>query len=215
MYNILFYYFVYFLFHGVLWQRSSLFYDAPVRLSRVAAIAVVCSALLTGCGRKDTAVVCRTSYWDGVVGTCLPAGWKPLEPTVLQGGDVPGEVIAAFQADQFVSGQIPTVVVTREALLRDWDSAAYSDANVQSVKTLPAFSSLDEREVTIDDAKVTLHTFTAQPLAEEPAKRFYQLSAVARKVGYTFTAALPVSVEKTVEQQVLAILRGATFRVEE
>ncbi|OGJ57043.1 hypothetical protein A3H22_01700 [Candidatus Peribacteria bacterium RIFCSPLOWO2_12_FULL_55_15] len=173
------------------------------------------SLLLAGCAGGKEELSCREQYWDGVFGTCLPSGWKSVEPVGLRARGVPEEVIAVFQADQFASNQIPTVMVTKEPLVRDWDAASYSDASIKSVQTLSEFSVLDERDVTVDGAKIRLHTFSAQPIPEEPAKRFYQLSTVVRKVGYTVTATLPLSPERDLEKQVLFILNGVTFRSEE
>lgn len=180
---------------------------------RSVGVLVLLSLLLSGCAKGGPA--CREQYWDGIVGTCLPAGWKATDPVLLRGRGVPEEVTAVFQADQMAAGQIPTVIVTKELLLRDFDARSYGDASVQSVKTLPGYTLLDERVVKVDGEKVPLHIFTAQPIAEEPAKRFYQVSTVFRKVGYTFTGTLPVTVEEDLEEQVLLVLKGARFRAEE
>ncbi|MBI1934231.1 hypothetical protein HYS30_01055, partial [Candidatus Peregrinibacteria bacterium] len=69
--------------------------------------------------------------------------------------------------------------------------------------------------VKVDGENVRLHTFSAQPIPEEPAKRFYQLSTVMRKVGYTVTATLPLAPERDLEKQVQLMLGEVTFRSEE
>lgn len=171
--------------------------------------------LLSACSGGKEEVSCRERYWDGVFGTCLPAGWKSVEPAGLRARGVPEEVVAVFQADQYTSQQIPTVIVTKEPLVRDWDTAAYSDASIKAVQTLAGYALLDDRDVTVDGVGVRLHTFSAQPIPEEPAKRFYQLSIVARKVGYTVTATLPLSPERDLEKQVRLMLDAVTFRSEE
>lgn len=158
---------------------------------------------------------CHARYWDSVFGTCLPSGWKAVDMMSLRERSVPEDVIAVFQAEQFASGQMPTVMVTKEALAQKWDAASYSEASVKSVRALPAYAALDERSVTVDGEKVRLHTFTAQPLPEEPAQRFYQVSTVVRNVGYTVTAALPFAPESNLEKQALFIVQGATFRAKE
>lgn len=173
------------------------------------------SLLLAACAGGKEEVACREQYWDGVFGTCVPSGWKSVEPAGLRTRGVPEEVVAVFQADQYVSNQIPTVIVTKEPLVRDWDAAAYSDASVKTVQTLAGYALLDDRDVTVDGERVRLHTFSAQPIPEEPAKRFYQLSTVVRKVGYTVTATLPLSPERDLEKQVRLILDAVTFRSEE
>lgn len=171
--------------------------------------------LLVACGKGGRDVACHEQYWDSVFGTCLPSGWKSVDPVSLRGRSVPDDVVVVFQADQFASNQIPTVIVTKESLVRDWDAASYSDASIKSVQALAGYVLLDERAVTVDGAKIRLHTFSAQPIPDEPAKRFYQLSTVVRKVGYTVTATLPLSPERDLEKQVQLILDGVTFRSEE
>ena len=173
------------------------------------------SFLLSACTGGREEIACRERYWDGVFGTCLPSGWKSVDPVSLRSRGVSEEVIAVFQADQFASNQIPTVITTKEPLVRDWDPASYSDASIKSVQTLAGYALLDERNVTVDGAKIRLHTFSAQPIPEEPAKRFYQLSTVVRKVGYTVTATLPLLPERDLEKQVQLILDEVTFRSEE
>lgn len=187
-----------------------------MRLPRFFNVVLLSGALLlVACGKGGGDIACHERYWDGVFGTCLPSGWKSVDPVSLRSRSVPEEVIAVFQADQFASNQIPTVIVTKEPLVRDWDAASYSDASIKSVQTLSGFSVLDERDVTVDGAKIRLHTFSAQPIPEEPVKRFYQLSTVVRKVGYTVTATLPLLPERDLEKQVFFILDGVTFRSEE
>lgn len=171
--------------------------------------------LLVACTSSKGEITCRERYWDSVFGTCLPSGWKAVDMASLHERSVPQDVIAVFQAEQFASGQIPTVMVTKEVLVGDWDAASYSDASMKSVRTLAGYATLDERNVTVDGEKVRLHTFSAQPLPEEPAKRFSQLSTVVRNIGYTVTAALPLSPESNLEKQALFIVQGATFRAKE
>ncbi len=173
------------------------------------------SLFLVACTGGGEKIACRERYWDGVVGTCLPSGWQAKDAGNLRERGVPEEVIAVFQADQFASNLIPTVIVTKELLVRDWDAASYSDASIKSVQALAGYALLDERNVKVDGENVRLHTFSAQPIPEEPAKRFYQLSTVMRKVGYTVTATLPLAPERDLEKQVQLMLGEVTFRSEE
>jgi hypothetical protein len=168
-------------------------------------------SLLTACGGSSTEVTCANTYWDGTVGTCLPADWKVLDRTLLDQRGAPPEVIVAFQADQPVSGQFPTVTVTREALKDDMASKDYSEASLQSVTTLPGYEEGDQTTVTIDGSDVTLHVFTAQPRPEEPRVRFFQVSVAAQSAGYTYTGAIPLTVPAAVEGQIKLILQNATL----
>lgn len=168
--------------------------------------------LLSACSGTETAASCAFAYWDGTVGTCLPTGWHVVDRSGLDQKGVPRDVLVAFQADVPSSGQFPTVTVTREALDKPVDSAAYSIASVQSVKGLPGFSELDLRSLTIDDADVAIHIFSAQPRSDEPKSRFYQLSIASGTNGYTYTAATPLSVDSTAENQILLILQNASLK---
>ena len=173
--------------------------------------------VLSACGgggdnENTSTPPCSSPYWDGTVGTCLPQGWHVVDRDILRERGLPAEVIAAFQADQAVSGQFPTITVTRELLSKDMTAAEYSEASIQSVGTLPGYSSIDTRSLTVDGQQVALHIFSAQLQESQPKQWFYQVSAVSGKNGYTYTAALPLSVEDSLEQRVLLILQNVTFR---
>lgn len=188
---------------------SSLCYHS--RMKKITA-ALALTFLLAACGGGDATIACEETYWDGTVGTCLPAGWHALDRAELDDRGVPTEVVAAFQANTPTSGQFATVTVTREALSQPLTSSDYSEASVQSVIGLPNYDEVDKQDITIDDTDVTLHIFTAQPDPEEPEARFYQVSAALGNTGYTYTAATPVTVSNELEEEVLVIVRSATLR---
>lgn len=166
--------------------------------------------VLSACG-SSTVVECAQSYWDGEVGTCLPSGWQVLDRANLNDRGVPEEAVVAFQTEQSIGGQYLTIVVTREVLAQDVTASEYSVAGAASVTTLPGYTRIDERSVTIDGAKHVLHVFTAQPSAEQPTARFYQLSTAKGRNGYTFTAATPASIDASAEERIVAILENATL----
>ena len=170
--------------------------------------------LLASCGGGGgTAAECQDQYWDGETGVCLPDGWAVVDRETLAQRGVPEEVIAAFQAEESVSGQFPTVTVTREQLSSDdIDAPAYSEASIRSVSTLPGYKLIDTRKVVIDGQNIEMHVFSAQPLNEEPERKFYQISSVRDGNGYTFTALTPLSISSTLEKQVIAIMQSATLR---
>lgn len=168
--------------------------------------------LLASCGGGSSASACTQQYWDGTVGLCLPEGWNVVAREMLDERGLPEEVIAAFQAEKAVSGQFPTVTVLQETLSQDADSTAYSEASIRAVSTLPGYKLIDSKSVTIDGAAVTMHVFSAQPLPEEPERRFYQVSAVANKTGYTFTALTPMSISSGLETDVTTIIKSATLK---
>lgn len=167
--------------------------------------------LLPACGGEDTTTACAYSYWDGTVGTCLPDGWHVLDREMLDEFGVSEEVIIAFQSDVAYAGQYVTVTVLEEPLTSEMTSEEYSDASTLIVQTLPGYEEVDQSSVDVDGAEVTLHVYTAQPQEDKPAARFYQVSAVHDGIGYSFTAATPVSAENALDEQVRAILENATF----
>ena len=176
----------------------------------------ILALLLTACGSSGEAeVACSLEYWDGTIGTCLPDEWGVLDSETLRRRGVPEETIAAFQADQAVSGQFPTVTVTQESLSRPTTPEAYSQASIRSVSVLPGYSELETTSMEIDGNTVQLHVFSAQPVESDPARRFYQVSTVADEKGYSFTAATPISISDILEQQVLLILGNVTLEAPE
>lgn len=168
--------------------------------------------LLTSCGGNGSKEVgCTQQYWDGTVGLCLPDSWSVIERDQLSERGIADNVIAAFKRDLAIAGQFPAVIVTQEALKSAIDSATYSSASVRAVTVLPAYKLIDSRSVTIDGADVDLHIYSAQPAPEEPAKRFYQVSAVAGDKGYSATGLTPLSPPKNVESEISAIMNSITF----
>ena len=176
---------------------------------------LACTLLLSACGSSSgnsSTSSCKQQYWDGTLGVCLPATWKVLDRETLQSRGVPDEVTTAFQSSVVVSGQNPTVTVTKETLQGTIDSVSYSQASIRSVASLPGYKLIDTRAVKIDGNDLELHVFSALPLPEEPEKRFYQLSSVSNGFGYTLTALTPLSVSSSLESEVLTIMRSLTFK---
>lgn len=141
----------------------------------------------------------------------MPAGWHVLDRANLDDRGVPEEAVVAFQTDESIAGQYLTIVVTREHLAQDVTSSDYSEAGAASVTSLSGYGRINERTVKIDGANHVLHVFTAQPSAEQPMARFYQLSMAKGREGYTFTAATPVSIDDSAEERIVAILENATL----
>lgn len=172
------------------------------------------SVLLSACGGGSADVACQNDYWDGTYGTCLPENWVVVNTETLRQRGVPQGTIVAFQSELAVSGQFPTVTVTKEALADPVTPEVYSQASIRSVASLPNYTQIDANSVRIDGESLSMHVFTAQPIEDEPPRRFYQLSTVANGVGYTITATTPVSPGDTVESEVQLILRESTFEEE-
>jgi len=180
-------------------------------MKRWFSIGLLC-LFVAACGGSESASVnCHKQYWDGTVGVCLPQGWGVVDSETLRQRGVPNDTIVAFQAEQAVSGQFPTVTVTQEVLAQPTMPDAYSKASVRSVGILPGYTLIDSIQTNVDGESVTLHIFSAQPVADEPARRFYQISTVVDSEGYTITASTPVAIEDAIENQALLILQSMTF----
>lgn len=176
---------------------------------------VLClSLLLASCGSSEKAPQCQI-YWFDQVGACLPASWQLLDRTELAERQVPEDVIIAFQSETSVSGQFPTVSVTREPLATVAEPTAYSEATIRSVAVLPGYKLIDQKKVTIDGVSLPVHVFFAQPVSGEPQRRFLQVSTVVGQNGYTVTALTPLTVSATLEGEILTILGSITFKAPE
>ncbi len=184
-----------------------------MRALPVCSVLLLLSLSLTACGGTDDdpAAACVDRYWDGQVGTCLPDGWGVVSRERIAERGLPPEVVAGFERTEEASGQAPVVIVTREMLPSGVETEAYSDASIRSVTTLPGYAAVDTLSQTIDEADVQIHVYTAQPQPEEPARRFYQLSTIAGGIGYTFTGLTPFAPDRALEEEILVILRNATF----
>lgn len=181
-------------------------------MKRLSIAILSASLLLSACGGSSkTTAGCVQQYWDGTVGLCLTSGWRVVDDETLSERGVPQEVLVAFQSTKAYSGQTPTITVTKETLGRDMSPEDYSSASVRSVTQLPNYKLLDTRSVTIDEHKLDIHVFSAQPLQDEPARRFYQLSSTNKGMGYTVTALTPLSVASSLENEVLTMLKSFSF----
>src|SRR3989344_142824 len=183
---------------------------AMIWFMRRLALPLGISLLLVSCG-GGSAVCCDKNYVDEQVTICLPDGWIVLDRTTLEERGAPDDTIIAFQTEEPVSGQLPTVTVTFEPLADPIEPAEYSQASIRAVAALPGYELVDTSTVTIDDHDVDYHTFNAQPIADEPKRRFYQVATTSDDGGYAVTASTPIAVTDDLEEQVKAMLTGVTF----
>jgi hypothetical protein len=168
--------------------------------------------LLSACGGSDTQVVsCENAYWDGEMGLCIALQWRIVDRSELDERGVSEEAIIAFQSERPYAGQFATVVVTREVLAQPLTTTEYSAASILSVSGLPEYEELDRRKAAVDGVEVMVHVFSAKPRPDALSERFYQISAVSQNTGYTVTAATPVSVQPTLDQQIMGMLSSLTF----
>ena len=177
------------------------------------ALLIVSFLLLSACGGSSSTakVVCDQQYWNGTVAACLPKGWNVMSSAAMQQLGVPEETVAAFQFETPHAGQLDTVTVTKEPLNQDLTTTEYSNSNILAVSALPDYKLIDKKVVTIDGKESAIHVFSARPAPEQPVRRYYQLSAVSEKVGYTFTGSFPLSIQDSEATQVVFILQNASF----
>ncbi len=177
-----------------------------VLIASIALVFVSCSST-----SKTTGVVCDVQFWNGVFGTCLPAGWKVLSQDNLKLLGVPEETIAAFQVQDPKGGQFDTVTVTKEPLAQDMDTTEYSKANIVAVSTLPDYKLIDKKTMFIDAKETAIHIFSARPATDAPIRRYYQVGATTGKTGYIFTGSFPLSVDDQQASEVEFIVQNVTF----
>lgn len=189
-------------------------YHRRMRFARFSPAAVLLTFALAACGSSSATpeAKCVSTYWDGTIGTCLPAGWSALSREEVQARGMPPEVQFAFQAVQAVAGQYPTVTVTTETLREPLTSEDYSKASVDVVSRRKDYSQIDLQDITIDGTALQLHVFSAQPLTDEPKQRFYQIALTKGSVGYVFTAALPLSAPDALAEEVQLLLKSVSMR---
>lgn len=186
-------------------------------MRRTAPLLLLVSLLLVSCGgsKKNGDTVQCQSYWFNEVGACLPATWKLLDRTELTQRGVPEDVLIAYQSETAVSGQFPTISVTKEPLASVVTPQAYSDATIRSVSVLPGYKLVDQKPTTIDGVALPIHVFFAQPVNGEPQRRFMQVSTVVGQSGYTITALTPLTVSAALENEILTIIGSTTFKAPE
>jgi hypothetical protein len=167
--------------------------------------------LLVSCGGGSGKSGCVQDFWNGTVGTCLPEDWDVIDTETLRQRGVPEETIVAFQSTESVSGQFPTVAVTRERLANVTKPHEYSQASMRSVEIMEQYDHLDTKDFKIDGQKIQLHIFTAQPIDGEPKRRFFQVSTTVGDTGFTVTAVTPVSINSALGKDIQLILENVTF----
>lgn len=173
---------------------------------------VACSGSEGDGARGDASAACEQRYWDGTVGTCLPANWVVVSQESMDERGLPAEVITAFQSKTAISGQYPTVTVTTENVGQNMTPQAYSFDSIRAVTALPEYAEVSKEDWTIDGEQVELHIFTARPIEREPVGRFYQVSTVSDGVGYTFTGFTRVAAGNG-DSQIRVILGNISFTV--
>lgn len=179
---------------------------------RSAALTLLFPLVLAGCGKATQQVTCTQQYWNGTIGMCLPQGWELMAKERLDQLGVPGDVIAAFQLTTPVSGIYPNVTVTSEQLPQAMPSETYSKNSIRAVTSLPQYQLIDTRPISVDGDNVDIHIYSAQPSADQPQARFYQVSAVSAGNGYTVTAYTPLTLSTNLESQILLMLQSLTFK---
>ncbi len=171
--------------------------------------------LLAGCGSggssKNT-VVCEQQFWNTMFAACLPKGWRVLSSDTLRQLGVPEETVTAFQFETPHAGQLDTVTVTREPLSSEIKTPEYSQSNLLAVSSLPDYRLIDKETVYVDGEESALHVFSARPSADQPIRRYYQISMSQEKTGFTFTGSFPLSIQDNEAEQVKFILKNVSFK---
>jgi hypothetical protein len=164
------------------------------------------SLLLSACGGVGSN--CAEEVWTGKFGICIGEGWEQVSEEELRAEGVPEETIAAFQLSETREGQRDNIVVSRERVQAD-DAVEYSQANIRIIEKTPEYALIEKREVKVGGQKTILHIFTARPVPDLPARRFYQVSLVDGNRGYVFTGTLPFTVDEEIEEGIIEMMLSA------
>ena len=173
------------------------------------ALGIILSILLAGCGGSGT--TCDEIVQVNEFSMCLLSDWAQVPEESLRLEGVPEETMAAFQMKVERGGQRDNIVITRERVKSGVAPLQYAETNMKIVEKTPEYMLTEKRELTVDGKDTILHIFSARPVPDLPARRFYQVSFVSGTTGYVVTGTLPYSVEETIEQGLLTMLSSVSF----
>ena len=166
--------------------------------------------LLSACFGSDTA--CKDEIQTDNFDICLGDGWEQVPDAKLRAEGVPEETVAAFQMTEKRAGQRDNIIVSSESLPTNATALSYAQANIKTIEATPQYTVIEKREVEIDGNETILHIFTARPVADLPARRFYQLHLTKGTSGYVFTGTLPFSTEDVIEDGIIEMILSATLK---
>jgi hypothetical protein len=163
---------------------------------------ILLTFLLTSCFGGS----CSDSVSAGPISMCISNLWEQVPEETLREEGVPEETLAAFQLKEQRAGQRDNIVVTEEHLPSPVSSKVYADINVQAVAATDEYLLIENRDVEIGGTETILHIFTAKPVPDLPARRFYQVSISKGMKGYVITGTLPFTVDSTVEDGLIEMI---------
>ena len=164
---------------------------------------------LPACGGRSAS--CDDHVQIGIFGICLQNEWEQVSEEKLREEGVPAETVAAFQLTSPRAGQRDNIVISRERLPGVITAEKYAQTNVRTIEVMPEYSLIEKREVNIDGEDTLLHIFTARPVPDLPARRFYQVSLVEGTTGYVVTGTLPFAVDSDIEEGLVTMVLSATL----
>ncbi|HLD07916.1 MAG TPA: hypothetical protein VJB60_02530 [Candidatus Peribacterales bacterium] len=168
--------------------------------------------LITGCSSAPTCTdIVKTEEYS----LCLIEDFEQVPDEELRAEGVPEETVAAFELKEERGGQRDNVVITRERVKSGVAPLTYAEANMKIVEKSPEYNLVEKREITVDSKETILHIFTARPVSDLPARRFYQVSFVKGTTGYVVTGTLPYSVDETIEEGLITMLMSVSFTPQE
>lgn len=176
---------------------------------RASAVITLGLLLLSACGGSSGK--CDERVQAGPLSLCLQKGWEQVPDERLREEGVPTETIAAFQLSERRGGQRDNIVISHENLPAEISAKKYSEANIRTIGVTPEYALLEKREVKINGENTILHIFSARPVPDLPARRFYQASIVDGTTGYVITGTLPFSVESKIEEGLVTMVLSATL----
>ncbi|MBT3835194.1 hypothetical protein HOF56_02995 [Candidatus Peribacteria bacterium] len=143
---------------------------------------------------------------------CIGSDWEQVPEETLREEGVPEETLAAFQLKEQRAGQRDNIVVTEENLPSPVSSKLYADVNLQAVGATEEYTIIENREVEVGGTETILHIFTAKPVPDLPARRFYQISLTKGMKGYVVTGTLPFTVDKVIEDGLIEMIMSGKLK---
>lgn len=170
---------------------------------------ITTSVILSSCFGSDS---CSSDVQAGPISLCINSEWEQVPDDALRREGVPEETLAAFQLTEQRAGQRDNIVVTQEKLPSKVKSKTYALTNVVTVEATTEYSLIEKREVKVGGDETVLHIFTARPVPDLPARRFYQLSFTKGLKGYVITGTLPYAVDDEIESGLVEMIMSSELK---
>lgn len=169
----------------------------------LAALAILMmTAVLNGCGSKDSTSSSLKTYDGGVFTIGIDPAWKIITPSEFY-PEVPKETLVAFTTPEAYDGFFINVNIVKEDLPSEVSSIDYARANINlAAQNLTDYEKVQEANVDLNGTPAMVHIFQARLNPTENLIRFIQLYATKGKEGYIVSGGMLPSTPKEIRDQV-------------